>query len=224
MHDYGNHATFLEGLWRAPDGTFSPSGADLTVYDSVWGFTVYRTAYRPSSEEQWQALLDDIRADVVEQMTGPDGKYQADPTAQRMISLFRLDTRSDPAVLDGLNLDDLRTVYKDEVEGRPMNADRKERKLFLLVDHEVVNAPRKNPDEIGYKSRIKCVDVEYVASNHVGRNPRAGPQIYFGWMKLATRCVPQLWSLSGLQWLDSLAPSVREGLEVEAWDEGGPFF
>jgi hypothetical protein len=165
-----------------------------------------------------------MRANVVEQITGPDGKYQADPAAQRIMSLFHLDARSDPAVLDGLKMDDLRKVYKDEVGRRPMNADWKERKFFLLVDREVVDAPRKKPDEIGYKSWVKCVDVEYVASNHVGRNPRAGPQVYFGWMKLATRCVPQLWSLLGLQWLDSLAPPVREGLDVEVWDEGGPFF
>jgi hypothetical protein len=215
MNDYGERASFLMGLRRAPDGSYPP-GTDMTVYDSVWGFTVYRTAYEPASELKWQALLDDIRADVVEQFNGRDGKYQADHTTQRILSLFHLDIRSDPAVLDGLNMDDLRKVYKD--------ADWKERKFFLLVDQEVLDAPRKKPDKIGYKSWVKCVDVEYLASDWDNpRNKRAGPQVCFGWMKLATSCVPQLWFLLGSKWLDSLAPPVREGTDVEVWDEGEPF-
>lgn len=217
MNYYGNHASFLKRLRRVPNEDVSPAGADLAPYYSAWGFTIYRTAYGPSSEEQWKALLDDIRADVVEQITGPDGKCQAEPTAQHIMSLFHLDVRSDPAALGGLNMDDLRKVYKDQVGGRPMNADWKERKFFLLVDQEVVDAHRNRPDDAEYKPWIKCVDVEYVATDYVPRNPRVGPQSYFGWMKLSTRSVPQLWTDFETRWLSELAPRILEGKDVEVW-------
>ncbi|KAF2438307.1 hypothetical protein P171DRAFT_371553 [Karstenula rhodostoma CBS 690.94] len=146
-----NLDSFLWGQFHLPEDVIVPSGANLTPYYCDWGFTVYRTAYGPSSDEHWHALLEDIRADVLEQLTGPDGTCQAEPVAQHILSLFHLDVRSDPAVLNYLKMDALRKVCKDEVAGRPMIANQRERNYFLLVDKGVVYSHGNRPNTPRYK-------------------------------------------------------------------------
>ncbi|KAF2466139.1 uncharacterized protein BDR25DRAFT_294247 [Lindgomyces ingoldianus] len=219
-----NLLSVLDSLLHIPEDEILPAGTDLTPYYRPWGFTIYRTAYGPSSGRHWQALLDDIRADVVEQVTGPDGTRQADPVAQQVLSLFRLDIRSDAETLDGLDMEHIRRIYKDEIGGQPMNANHRERRYFLLVDEGVIEEHRAKAKTPAYKPWIKCVEVDYVASDYVPRNARLGGQRYFGWMKMTTTSVPQLWSMLGLKWLSEITPATTVGAEMEVWDEQGDFF
>ncbi|KAF2704050.1 hypothetical protein K504DRAFT_463126 [Pleomassaria siparia CBS 279.74] len=70
-----------------------------------------------------------------------------------------------------------------------------------------------------YKPWVKCVEVDYLASEHVGGNPRAGPQRYFGWMKMECGCsVPQLWSGLMCNWLSGIAPPTIGGRCLEIWE------
>jgi hypothetical protein len=222
MASYGKHARFLEDLLHTPEGVILPTGTDLTPYYHPFGFSIYRTAYDPSTEQHWQAILDGIHADVIEQMTGPDGTYQADPVAQQILSLFRLDARSDPDTLAGLDMEEVRNVYKNGNGGQPMNANDKVRRCFLLVDEEVIEEYQAVSRTPGYRPWVKCVEVD-VASDHVPRNTRLGGQRYFGWMKMAIQSVPQLWSMLGLKWLSELAPATIGGANLVVWDDPGEF-
>jgi hypothetical protein len=191
---------FLKRLFNLPEDVLFHAGCDLSAYYQPWGFTVYRTAYGPSSEQHWQALLDGIRADVVGLITGPDGTHQANSEAQHILSLFRLDARSDVEILNGLNMEQLRQAYKDRIGGQPMNADHRERRLFLLVDDDVVEGHRAMANTPKYISWVQCVELDYLASNYENpRNKRAGPQRYFGWMKA------QLWTDLETRWRFSIA-------------------
>ena len=66
-----------------------------------WGFTIYRTGYGPSSDQQWQRLLETIKAGAhegaFEAIESEKEDPEDDPEFQELWSLFRLDARSDPA-------------------------------------------------------------------------------------------------------------------------------
>jgi hypothetical protein len=223
MASYGDHARFLENLLHIPESVILPPGTDLTPYYHPFGFSIYRTAYGSCSEQNWQALLGGIHANVVEQMTGPDGTYQADPVAQHILSLFRLDARSDPDTLAGFDMEEVRNVYKNGNGGQPMNANDKVRRCFLLVDKEVIEEHQAVSRTPGYRPWVKCVEVDYVTSDHVPRNIRLGGQRYFGWMKMAIKSVPQLWSMLGLKWPSELAPPTIGGANLVVWEDDGEF-
>lgn len=42
----------VKGQLRLPEDQIFPAGADLNPYYRNWGFTVYRTAYGPSLDQQ----------------------------------------------------------------------------------------------------------------------------------------------------------------------------
>jgi hypothetical protein len=178
--------------------TILPAGTDLTPYYRSFGFIIYRAAYGASSDDNWQALLNDIHADVIAELTDSDATQQPDPIAQQILSLFRLDARSDPRVLNGLTMDEVRQAFKDEVGGQPMNANHKELKYCLLVNEEVIADHETMKNVRGHSPWIKCVEVDYVASDHVPRHTRYGGQRYFSWMKMTTRWgLLRLWTTLG---------------------------
>jgi hypothetical protein len=210
---------FLEQLLFLPEDETFPAGTDLTPYYRPWGFTIYRTTYGGSSEEHWQSLLDFIRTAVTKEVTSDQGVDQADPTAQHIMSLFRLDARSDPEVLDGLGIEEIRKVYEQAIGGEPMNANWKERRVFLLVDDEVIEEHGFMTGKIGHKPWIKCVEPYYVDSDHIPRNSRVGPQRYFGFMKMRASSVAGLWSLLYTDWLSEIAPRTIGGAHLEVWED-----
>ena len=174
-----------------------------------WGFTIYRTYYGPTSQQAWETLLSKITLgtqESAEEMTDSDAD---DSEFQQMMSLFRLDARSDEGTLSGLDMDQLRAVYRDRVGGMPMNADFQDHyQLFLLVDEEVLADPE-----------LEIVKCNYDAAQHVPRNSRlGGAQRYFGWMKMKVETVPYLWNELGYWTLDSIAPQTIAGMHLEAWE------
>jgi hypothetical protein len=209
---------FLEKLLFIPDGDALPAGTDLTPYYRPWGFTIYRTTYGSSSDEHWHSLLDLIHAGVTSEIMSSNGADQADPVAQQILSLFRLDARSDPEVLDGLGMDEVRKIYQDAIGGEPMNANWKERRVFLLVDEEVIEEQAFMANRFGHKPWIKCVEPYYVASEHVPGNNRNGGQRYFGSMKMRTGSVLQLWSWLEDDWFEKIAPPTIGGAHLVVWD------
>jgi hypothetical protein len=76
-------------------------------------FTVYRTYYGPGSDENWNTLRNKAKEEADKELMacviGGD-----EEVAEMLKLLFRLDARSDPALLDGLSLADLCKVYKDK--------------------------------------------------------------------------------------------------------------
>jgi hypothetical protein len=210
---------FLEQLLFLPEDEVFPAGTDFTPYYRPWGFTIYRTAYEGSSEEHWHSLLDLIRTAVTKEITVNQGVDQTDPTAQQVMSLFRLDARSDPAVMDGLNIEETRKVYEQAIGGEPMNANWKERRVFLLVDDEVILEYGSMAGKIGHKPWIKCVEPYYVDSDHIPRNTWLGPRRYFGFMKMRASGVAGLWSLLYTRWLSEIAPRTVGGAHLEVWED-----
>jgi hypothetical protein len=99
--------------------------------------------------------------------------------------LFKLDARSDPAVLDGLTLEEVRQLYHEGTEGQPMNTSKNPWRVFILVNAEVLANP-----ELGV---IKCVAADYDDAACVPKNSWFGPQRYLGWLRTSLKHVLALW-------------------------------
>jgi hypothetical protein len=101
-----------------------------------WGFTVYRTYYGPGSDQDWNTLRYKAKEEAYKELIACvfDGNEE---TAEKLKSLFRLDARSDPALLDGLSLAELCKVYKDKVGGEPEPVH--QCCVFLVADEQVLN-------------------------------------------------------------------------------------
>ncbi|KAF2731445.1 hypothetical protein EJ04DRAFT_367798 [Polyplosphaeria fusca] len=203
---------FLQSLLRLPDDQIIPPDADLSPFYRTWGFTVFRTSYKDGSDQHWQSLLDKIASQVSIVVLGSDSSRQGNPVAQQIMSLFRLDARSKFELLNNLEMDQVRQLYKDGVGGQPMNSDERSRRCFLLADDEVLEGVSYN------ESWVKCVDVDYIAADHIPRNTRLGGQRYFGWMKMATQSVSQLWDMLGSRHLVGIAPPTIGGSHLTVWE------
>lgn len=187
-----DHATLDSGLLYQP-----------------WGVTIYRTVYRatpttPDSDRHWQALLENMQAHVREEILAgvdPANEKTAD-AARKLLALFRLDARSDAQALAGASLDQLRAIWKaGGAGGEPVVSSRclRQTRVFLVADEEVLasvvrQAQREDGDgeeqEEG-EPFVKCVEVDYQDEYHCPRpgKPRSYPQLYFGWAKIAARCL-----------------------------------
>jgi hypothetical protein len=168
-----------------------------------WGFTIYRTYYGPGSDRQWdeliQAVTNGTKNAVRETATSTD-----DPAIiAKAEELFKLDTRSNPAVLDGLALEKVRQLYHDGTGGQPMNTDRGPWRIFMLADTEVL----ANPD----LGMIKCVAADYDAAACVPKNPRFGPQRYFGWLRMSSNHVVKLWFELEIYYLEQIVNHTAGG-------------
>ncbi|CAI6296072.1 unnamed protein product [Periconia digitata] len=203
-----NLEDFLNSLARVSEEEILPEETSLTstnalLYYLPWGFTIYRTHYGEDSDEHWTALVQMIRADVKSQILD---KREEDPLAQQLLSLFTLDARSDASKYDGLSMDELRIAFRDKIGGEPMNADRREHRVALLVDQDVIDAQRAMVGVARNQPWVKCVEIDYVASEHEPRHWRLPRQTYFGWMKLDARNIPQFWDQLTVQWMFEFAP------------------
>jgi hypothetical protein len=182
-----------------------------------WGFTIYRTGYGPSSDQQWQRLLKTIQSGAHEEafdaIESEEEDPKDDPEFQKLWSLFRLDARSDPA-LAGLDMDQLRQLYNSGDGGQPMNADFNLHRIFLFADDEVLS---------GDDSVVKCVDADYRAEDYVPRNTRVGGQRYFGWMRMNARSVTNFWVELSLHYMSDIAPPTIGGSHLVIWGHNVPY-
>lgn len=179
----------------------------------TWGFTIYRTAYSSSSEEQWLSLKEKIYRHIRRDIESL--KEKDDAHVGPILGLLRLDFRSDAALLDNAGMDQLRHVYKEATGGVPMNADEPNYRVFLFVDEEsMASITDKEP-------WIKCVQVDYDAAQYVPRNRRVGGQRYYGWMKMNASSVFGLWEQLTDRDLYEIAPPTIGGFHLVVWDPDG---
>lgn len=181
---------------------------DEIVRYKNWGFIVYRTGYGPSSDQQWQQLLQTIQTGAYEGAQSATESAEADSGFQQLWSLFCLDARSD-SVLAGLDVDQLRQLYNSGEEDRPMNMDYNLHRVFLFADDEVLSDPAA--------SVVKCVDADYRAEDHFP-NKRMGGQRYFGWMKMRAENVADLWVRLDFDELSTIAPPTIGGSHLVIWN------
>jgi len=176
-----------------------------------WGFTIYRTAYGPSTDEQWQQLLEEIRAQAHAATLRLCETTADDPAMQWLWSLFRLDARSDPA-LDGLSMEQVRLLYRNGDGGVAMNADFRSHRVFLFADAEVLSKANA--------ILVKCVEADYEAADYVPRHSRGGlgKHYYFGWMPMKAPEVVALWKELEVNDLEDIAPRMIEGRSPKIWE------
>ena len=182
---------------------------DEFVRHRNWGFTIYRTGYGPSSDQQWQRLLQKIQTDAREGALEATGTEEDESGFQQVWALFRLDARSDPA-LSGLDMDQLRELYNKGEGEQPMNTDYDLHRIFLFADDEALSDPTA--------SIIKAVDADYRPEDHVSRNPRVGRQRYFGWMPMKASSVAELWARLDIWEMSRIAPPTIGGSHLVVWD------
>ncbi|KAH7089819.1 hypothetical protein FB567DRAFT_578359 [Paraphoma chrysanthemicola] len=173
-----------------------------------WGYTIYRTGYGPSSDLQWAKLLQKIQAQAYEKTLKLTGAAENDPNLRQIWSLFCLDARSDPA-LDGLDIEQLRLLYRNGDGSALISAGLRSHRVFLVADDEILSEADA--------SAVKCVEADYEAANHVG-NKRV-PQRYFGWMPMRAGCVVELWKHLENRELESIAPQTIGGSHLEIWED-----
>lgn len=191
--------------------TLTYSSEDCESLIRSWGFTIYRTGYGPSSDQQWQDLLQKIQTYAYKNALRMTGATEDDAGFQEIWSLFRMDARSD-AVLAGLDMDQLRQRYNNGVGGPPMNKDHRSHQVFLVADDEVLSSVDATT------TIIKCVDADYQAADHVPQNWRLDTQRYFGWMTMLASCVAELWVELGFFPLQQFAPATNGESYLEVWD------
>lgn len=202
----------LNALLRLPEDQIFSAGEDLSPYYRNWGFTVYRTAYNPSLDQVWQALIEKIHAQVADGVNAYCGE-EGDQPRRHLISLFRLDPRSDLDLLKDADMDRVRHIYRESAGGAPMHGEEQTCfRLFPLADEEVLTGVPKS------QFQIKCVQADYKAADYVPRNTPMGGQRYFGWMKMTTRGLLDFWSLLRVRNLESIAPPTIGGMQLTVWD------
>jgi hypothetical protein len=175
-----------------------------------WGFTIYRTGYGPSTNHQWQRLLQTIQTHAHKATLRITGVTDDDPVFQQLWSLFRLDARSDTA-LSGHNVDQLQLLYNSSNgSSPPMNMDFPLHRIFLVAD-DVTFADAE-------PSTIKAVDGDYRAENYIPRNNWNGGQRYFGWMPMRAHEVAEMWKHLDYDCLDRIAPPTIKGSHLVIWE------
>ncbi|KAH5131207.1 hypothetical protein HBH70_177090 [Parastagonospora nodorum] len=176
--------SILNDCYRYPDRIIMPE-EDREQFLRPWGFIIYRTFYGPDSDESWTKLLQTITAGVRAGLNKMDGAEDTAATA-KVLGLFKLDARSDPALLAGLTLEDVRKLYLEEGPGAQLiNMDNGPWRLFLLADAEVLGEADLR--------LLKVVEGDYDPIDRVPKNTRGGPQRYFGWLTMSSTTVAELW-------------------------------
>ncbi|KAH0429566.1 hypothetical protein CcaCcLH18_08379 [Colletotrichum camelliae] len=206
----------LTSLLEVPDDQIDDPNENLDHDYKEWGFNIHRTAYGgPDSDRAWEALVEDVGTHVRLQIQGryTNNNEEEVEAAKKLMSLFRLSVHSDPETLQGADLDQLRQVHAENVRtGKALsNACWALRQMFFVADGEVLT------DVATGDFWIKCVEADYVASRHVGRDRRRVPQQYFGWFKMRSNRFIELWLDLQFQHLESIAPPTIGGMHLEIW-------
>ncbi|KAL1597105.1 hypothetical protein SLS60_008687 [Paraconiothyrium brasiliense] len=203
---------WLETLRDHPqDQVVSTAQVERLSY-RTWGLRIYRTSYTPSTDQQWQDLILKIQSEAKTATASVTESNEDDPDFQKLWSLFHLDVHSDATSLSGLDMDQLREVHRKNNAGLNLNDEYTfcTQGVFLLADEEVF---------ADGNAWIKCVQADYVAADYVPKNPRYPTQRYFGWMKMTTRSVADLWYQLGIfRGLEVIAPQTIGGMHLVVWD------
>ncbi|KAG8156910.1 hypothetical protein KVR01_013323 [Diaporthe batatas] len=204
----------LASLFHPPEG-ISIVESDRYQYYHNWGFTIYRTAYGATTDQQWLSLISKIEARALDEI---EAHGASEPAAPTLRSLFRLDPRSDPDRLDGLSMDQVRELYQ-EGEANPrdgkmpiMHAYNPTRRHFLLADAEVLDAVGR--DEFW----VKCVQADYHDAHYVPKHPFMAGQAFLGWTNMTTRSILELWWDLANRDLVGIAPPVIKGQQTTLYD------
>lgn len=179
----------LDSLEAFPDEELAHDQGD-ELYLRNWGFTVYRTAYGPDSQRKRDTLMETINAQARDQIMKSQATENDPPNRlEKAPSLYRMDYRSDKGSLEGKTQDELRQYYKNGVGVAPMNRRFHWHRLFLVVDNEVLETGAGTG-----QPWIKCVDADYDPEDYMPKGRlRYRSQAYFGWMKITTRSLADLW-------------------------------
>ncbi|RSL65534.1 hypothetical protein CEP51_012980 [Fusarium floridanum] len=156
---------------------------------SHWGFTIYRTYYGPSSDDNWDKLLMTAKREAMEEVMNEGD----DEAGEKLKPLFCLDPRSDAALLSGVDRRGLIQIYNDHTGGPPMPTCGP--LVFLYADEDVLNQVSQGI------FTLKAVDAEEKPREDIP--PQEGDEFfgkrrYWGWMKIETRQILELWG--GLAW------------------------
>lgn len=85
---------------------------------TYWGFTIYRTYYGPSSDQQWSQLLTNISNGVAENLSDMNEADKNPDAVTKALRHYRMDARSDPA-MEGSIIEDVRHFYLSASGGEP---------------------------------------------------------------------------------------------------------
>lgn len=186
-----------------------------------WPIIVYRTGYAAGSEANWETLVAKIHSEVIEKIKEAAVPYVFDgeePTAtdQEKVKYERLandllellDFRaiSDAATLDGASHDKLREQYTAFLQQEGLADTIQCQRPFFVADTKVLT------DDLKW---IKALDMPY--EPHPEWYNERDPQRYFGWMKMVTNGITELYSeLSGFE-MGELAPATIGGIHLEVW-------
>src|SRR3569833_196170 len=181
----------------------------------TWGYTIYRTAYGPGSDERWQQFLAVLQKKVADEVAGEGGLAEdVDPNryCDKLHSMFRLDTKSEAEALNAASMDRVRELFRGNPDREPLAAKYAKRGVFLYVDDEVFAAiEAKQP-------WVKAVEADYEPESHRG-NWRTSGQRYFGWMMVADEGLWRLWDVLELKPLWSVAPwTDQQGNHTVVWE------
>ncbi|KAM0424889.1 hypothetical protein ACHAPT_009945 [Fusarium lateritium] len=150
-------------MWATPACEL-PGRCDYPIEEwqnpANWGFTIYRTYYGPSSDDNWNKLLATIKREVEEELMTCGN----DEATEKLKPLFRLDARSDLSLLSAF--------------------------IFLFADEYVLN-------KVGEGVFIvKAVDGEEEPREEIPLREDDDDEVtYWGWMRMETRQVLELWSM-----------------------------
>lgn len=154
----------IEFLWRPPRINTGPIVKHLVndrkapenfQYYRNWGFTVYRTFYGPGSDTHWDTLIDAVTRQTLlalgyhekDKIFNDDikrhwGKYSDKSEyledINRLKKLFRLTTREDALLLDGLDIPQIREVCRKELPQARENIEVAKHCFALVADEKVL--------------------------------------------------------------------------------------
>ncbi|RSM10000.1 hypothetical protein CDV31_007406 [Fusarium ambrosium] len=176
-----------------------------------WGFTIYRTYYGPSSDENWDKLLATAKKEAMEEVL----KWGDDESGEKLKPLFRLDARSDASLLSGVDRRGLIQIYNDGTGGPPMPT--RGPHVFLYADQEIL-------DQVDQGIfNLKAVDAEEEPTEDIPPqedDEDFGEPRYWGWMKIETRQILELWG--GLEWSHTESVIMwtenQADLDEQVWD------
>ncbi|KAH7190888.1 hypothetical protein DER44DRAFT_796140 [Fusarium oxysporum] len=195
----------LDLLWNPPrkrdrhpempsPNRFRPE--DFSHYKN-WGFAIYRTYYGPESDHSWSVLLQALRqqtplsigyyeSDNAEKVWKRDinwhhGYYKKRENYLASVdifkSLFRLFPHEDPSHLEGLDINGIREVCRKQHHEAEQKMAGAQFCFALVADKAVLNGIARN------EFVVKAVGYDWDRIDHGG----------WGWVRLKTGCLLELW-------------------------------
>lgn len=199
----------LKGLYHLPkDRDLLPSESEDSFLQPL-GYTIYRTCYLAESDEPWEVLQRELSQTFHNAICKADDSPEV---VSKLLSLVKLDFRSDPNLLNDLDIDQVREIYTsgNDDSPPPLNKDKAWRRVFLLADEEVLLG--EHDQLIKYDAHIKCVQADYEAPDPTVK--RREPIRYFGWMKMRTGSLWELCEELTMRDLSEIAPGTIGGAHL----------